>query len=480
MTGIFLCLAFLVMSCDPAKSLTNKRIKATENGLLKAVVFFGEDPERMKLTERMGYYQVPGVSIAVIDNYAIEWAKGYGIVYINSTESVTPESLFQAGELSQPVVAAGALSLADRGIIDLEADVNDYLRSWQISRNREGDQIQVTPLRLMSHSAGLIALFYEGYEMLAETPSLERILTGEETGYPPVLIDWVHLSDNYESDAHFAVLEKMIEDVEKKPIEQFISEAVFFPLSMDRSSLAQLPPEMLFADAANGHDRQGNPVPSKGLIYPVVSAKGLWTTAPDMARMAIGLMQAALGQTDSFLAPASARQMLSYQNGIRGLGVFVGDEGDNLHFYLMGRSKGFRCYMVAYPVRGQGAVILTNSENGEELIDEILRSVSDAYEWPHYIPEIKKYMRMDPSIYKLYEGLYEVDADYRLSVKHEDYYLVIQPTGQVPTKFYVESMATFFSTDPYIRIRFVRDEQGQVTGLVLRQRDFSLEAKKIE
>jgi CubicO group peptidase (beta-lactamase class C family) len=478
--GILFFLMLFCTGCDAAKMLTKKRIKTTENGLLKAVVFQGQEPERMKLAERMAYYQVPGVSIAAVDNYAIEWARGYGIVYVHSTEPVTTESLFQAGELSQPVAAAGALSLAGQGTIDLDADVNDYLQSWKISGNRLGGEVQVTLRRMISHSAGLIALHYEGVESIEDTPSLDQILRGEQTGYPPVLIDRVHLSELNYSDAHFAVLERVLEDVEGKPFPEFIAQSVFSPLGMEHSSFAQTLPEFLFDEAATGHDREGNPIAGKGYIYPVTSAKGLWTTPSDLALFAIDLMQTALGQTQKILTPDLARHMLSFQSGNRGLGLRLDDAGDNLHFYLRGRSKGFTCFMVAYPVKGQGVVIMANSENGEELIDEILRAVSEAYKWPHFIPEVKKLFRLDPSIYKLYEGRYEVNPDYHLTVTHEDYYLVIQPTGQVPTKFYVESTATFFSTDPYIRIRFVRDAEGRVTGLVLRQRDFRLEAKKIE
>jgi hypothetical protein len=135
--------------------------------------------------------------------------------------------------------------------------------------------------------------------------------------------------------------------------------------------------------------------------------------------------------------------------------------------------------MVAYPSRGQGVVIMANSDNGAYLIDEILRSISDAYKWPHFIPKIKTYYRLDPSVYAQYVGTYELRQDYILSVSHEDYYLVIQPTGQAPTKFFVESQSTFFSIDPYIEIQFLKDTTGSVTGLLLTQRGQTSEAKKI-
>jgi hypothetical protein len=172
--------------------------------------------------------------------------------------------------------------------------------------------------------------------------------------------------------------------------------------------------------------------------------------------------------------------MLTPQLGNQGLGFEVFDTGENLYFSQRGSTEGYECCMVAYPSRGQGVVIMANSDNGAYLIDEILRSISDAYKWPHFIPEIKTYFRLDPSVYAQYVGTYEVRPDYILNVAHEDYYLVIQPTGQAPTKFFVESQSTFFSVDPYIQIQFLKDSAGSVTGLLLTQRGQTSEARKIQ
>jgi hypothetical protein len=172
--------------------------------------------------------------------------------------------------------------------------------------------------------------------------------------------------------------------------------------------------------------------------------------------------------------------MLTPYMGDRGLGFSVKDEGDNLHFLKRGGNRGFKSFMVAYPARGQGAMIMTNSDNGAFLIDEILRGISAVYEWPHFKPEVRELYRLLPSVYEQYVGRYEVNPDYILNVFHEDYYLIIQPTGQAPTKFFVESQTVFFSTDPYTEVQFVKDSEGKVSELILRQRGVRLAARKIE
>lgn len=478
--GLYAILFLLLSGCDASKTLTKKRIKTAENGLLKSIVFEGEKPERMKLFERMTYYKVPGVSISVIDNFQIEWAKGYGVTKLDGQDPVTIFSIFQAASISQAVTAAGALTLVARGDIGLDVNINDYLQSWTLPENQLTQKDKVTLRRLLSRNSGLVPLEYEGIESIESKPTLRQILSGEKTDNPPVYVANTPGTELEYSEAGFAIIEKLIEDVSGQFFAEFMARVVLTPLQMERSSFADILPEQMFIDAVFGHNREGFPFKRKGHIYPVTAANGLWTTPSDLAVFTIELMSVALGHTQNVFDPELARDMLSVHIGNQGLGFFIADEGDNLHFYIRGKNKGFSCFLVGYPVKGQGVVIMANSENGEYLIDEILRAVSEAYDWPHFLPEIKKYFRLDPSAYQLYEGLYEVNPDYQLTVVHEDYYLIIQPTGQKATRFFVENSTTFFSTDPYIRIRFVRDAGGRVTGLILRQRDFRLEAKKLE
>ncbi len=361
--GLAAILFLFFPGCDASKTLTKERIKTAENGLLKSIVFEGEKPERMKLTDRMAYYKVPGVSISVIDNFQIEWAKGYGFTKLDGQDPVTIFSIFQAASISQAVTAAGALTLVARDDIGLDVNINDYLQSWTLPENQLTQKDKVTLRRLLSRNSGLVPLEYEGVESIKNKPSLLQILNGDKTDNPPVYVSSTPGTELEYSEAGFAIIEKLIEEKSGQFFAEFMARVVLTPFQMERSSFADILPDQMFIDAVFGHNRDGFPFERKGHIYPVTAANGLWTTPSDLAVFTIELMSAALGHAQS---------------------VF------------------------------------------------------------------------------------------------EDYYLIIQPTGQKATRFFVENPTTFFSTDPYIRIRFARDAEGTVTGLVLRQRDFRLEAKKIE
>jgi len=274
-------------------------------------------------------------------------------------------------------------------------------------------------------------------------------------------------------------LQQLIEDVSGRPLSELARERIFIPARMKNTYLAvELPPEAL-ASAASGHQRDGSLYPEKWRLYPELGAKGLWTTATDMANFIGDLMAAARGDESKFISPVAARAMLTTQAGSRGFGFVIEGSGDDVYFHWEGRTAGFACALLAFPARKQGIVVMTNSDNGQILIDEIFRAAAAAYNWPHFKPVERPLYRLDSSIYEQYVGRYEISPDYILDVKYEDYYLIIQPTGQAPTKFFVESETVFFSIDPFIRIQFRRDEQGHVTHLILWQQDFEQIAKKI-
>jgi CubicO group peptidase (beta-lactamase class C family) len=479
---IFLLLVVLVFpNCETEESLTRKRIDAVENGLLRTVVFKGEDPERMKLSERMVFYRVPGVSIAVIDKYVIEWAQGYGVERVRTEMPITPDLLFQAASISQSVAAWGIFHLVEQGKIYLDMDANTHLKSWKIPESSVTRETKATPRHLMSHCAGLISLKLAGYPFGKNMPTVLDILQGQKpSNSPGVYIYKEPETEAQYSELGYAVLHQLLEDVEGKPFHQILSETVLRPLHMNQSTFEIPLPDIMRTKAVAGHTRQGDPVKEGWFYYPVAAASGLWSTPSDLCLFAIDVMKTAVGQSQTVVSSESSRKMLTPQLRNQGLGFEIFDTGENLYFSKRGSTEGYECCLVAYPSRGQGVVIMVNSDNGAYLIDEILRSISDAYKWPHFIPEIKTYYQLDPSVYAQYVGTYEVRPDYILTVAHEDFYLVIQPTGQAPTKFFVESQSTFFSIDPYIQIQFLKDTAGSVTGLLLTQRGQTSEARRIE
>src|SRR5579871_4732866 len=147
------------------------RIAHVVNGLLPETALRGAAATPQKLAERMSYYETPGLTVAVIEDHAIAWARGFGVKDVRSADPVTTETLFQAASISKPVTAMAALHLVEAGKLDLDADVNTYLVSWKVPAS--GDwQPRITLRQLLSHTAGLTIHGFPGYLASRPLPTL--------------------------------------------------------------------------------------------------------------------------------------------------------------------------------------------------------------------------------------------------------------------------------------------------------------------
>ncbi|HEV3051622.1 MAG TPA: serine hydrolase domain-containing protein, partial [Longimicrobium sp.] len=172
---------------DPALAA---RIARVENGLTTPVVVAGRADQGAPIAERMRAAHTPAVSIAVINNGRIEWARAYGVLEAGGTAAADTGTLFQAASISKPVAVLGALSLVQRGQLALDADVNTFLRSWRVPENAFTAQEKVTLRRLVSHSAGLTVHGFPGYAMTAAVPTTVQVLDGQPpANTAPVRVD---------------------------------------------------------------------------------------------------------------------------------------------------------------------------------------------------------------------------------------------------------------------------------------------------
>ncbi|MBN1939977.1 MAG: beta-lactamase family protein [Candidatus Aminicenantes bacterium] len=471
---------FAAAGCGDTSPAVARKIKAVEKGLMSSVHLQGLPSEKFDLSERMAFYRIPAVSIAVIDQKEIVWARAYGERDNQVHQPASNETLFQGGAFSQVVASAVVYALAEQGRVSLDEDAGEGLSSWIFPPEFEPKERHLDLRSLLAHGAGLSDQILPGYAHDVQLPSLPQVLDGTKPAANGPL--WVPpaaapVRTRY-SEAGYVVLETFLTDRTGEPFDRLARDRVFHPAGMRDSTFSVPLPDELRAKAASGHLREGRPVSGLWKRYPEKAAKSLWTTPSEYALFLLDLLRSAENGAGKILPPEAARSMLGRQLESFGPGFLVEGRDDDIQFLSRGKTHGFACAFVLYPVRGQGAVIMTNSDNGFTLIDEILCALSAAYEWPGYKPVAKQVLRLDSETYKSFTGRYEAGPNYYLDVTWEDYYLVIQPTGQAATRFYAEGQTLFYSTDPYIRIQFIRDK-GPVESLVLWQQDFELRARKI-
>jgi CubicO group peptidase (beta-lactamase class C family) len=384
-------------------------VSAVENALQPAMYAQGKPIAAMNILDRMKYYHVPGVSVAVIDNGKIDWAKGYGIKETGGNDPVTPETLFQAASISKPVTALGTLQLVEKGILNLDSPVNDKLVSWKVPENEFSEKEKVTLRRLLTHSAGLTVSGFPGYTTSEQIPTPVQVLDGEKpANTSPVRVDMIPGSEWRYSGGGFVVTQLLVADVSGKPFQETMQATVLAPLEMNHSTFEQPLPRDKTEQAASAHLANGEVVKGMWHVYPELAAAGLWSTPSDLCRFAIELQKSVAGGSNKVISQEMAVKMLAPGIGNWGLGVGLGESTaeEKRSFSHGGGNKGFICMLFAFVNKGQGAVVMTNSENGNELVMEILRSLSSVYGWSILQPKEVALVEIAPEKLIRYAGDY--------------------------------------------------------------------------
>lgn len=467
-----------------AGSAADPRVASVERGLLRTPLLATQPHERVGLAERMEQLRVPGVSGAVIADFQIQWARGYGRKEAGDETAVTPDTLFLAGSISKPVTAVAALRLVEQGRLDLDADVNDALRSWQVPPNDRW-QPRVTLRHLLSHSGGLTVHGFPGYPRDEALPSLVQILDGAApSNTPSIRVDTLPGAQPRYSGGGYCIAQQLLVDVTGIPFPQLMRELVLGPLGMTRSTYENPLPEARWDEAATGHRAGGRPVYGKWHVYPEMAAAGLWTTPTDLCRFVIALQRALAGDDSTFLSRQLAQQTVTPHGEPRtGLGLFLDKQAGM--FEHGGQDEGFVCHLRAYEEGGRGAVVMTNSDRPGTLIPEILRGIGSAYGWPNAVPKQRipaAGVTGDANTAAAYVGEYELRPDYRLRVTHEHGGLFLSAPGQPAMEVLPDAEAddTYFLRAANADVRFVRAPDGQVTGLTFRQNGRPMPAKKLD
>jgi CubicO group peptidase (beta-lactamase class C family) len=333
----------------------------------------------------MDLYQVPGVSVAVFNDFELDYVEVHGVKDVTTREPVTEGTLFQAASMSKSVAAAGVLRLAEEGGVSLDAAINVYLASWQLPYNSLQESEAVTLRRLLSHTAGTTVSGFRGYRYTEPIPSLIQILEGAPpANSAPVVVELVPGSRFQYSGGGYLVAQQAVEDVTGLSFPEFIHARVLEPTGMSSSTFEQPLPPAKSSEPASGYYADGTAVPGGHHVYPEIAAGGLWATSADVARFLVEIQRSLAGISDDVLRQESAVTMVTEVMRDYSLGFDLWEYGGERYFGHSGANDGFRGRMLAHRSDGFGVVILTNSDNGLELAGAIVRVIGDREGWPGF------------------------------------------------------------------------------------------------
>ncbi|MFX1255414.1 MAG: serine hydrolase domain-containing protein [Promethearchaeota archaeon] len=461
--------------------MDNPKMKVINNILVEKSLKF-KPTMYSTLEKQMRKHFIPGVSIAVINDYKIDWTEGFGVKEKGKNEIITSETLFQAGSISKPVAALGALRLVQEDKIGLDDDVNDYLKTWKIPKN--GDyQPRVTVRQILSHTAGITVHGFPGYPKSVPLASEIEVLNGE--GYAnteKIEVDWIPgLSFRY-SGGGYTILQHLMADITGQPFPELMNELVLNRLGMTNSTYSQpLPTELWGKEATGHHNVYGNSIPGKWHIYPEMAAAGLWTTPTDLAKFTIEIQLSKLGKSNKIISKSLTEEMLSPQkNSTYGLGFGIEKKEDQVIFQHGGWDEGFVSSLVAYADHGKGIVVMTNKDfMSNILIKEIVDTVAHAYNWSGYVERENYNFIPDSKVEEDIIGKYELESEFFFEISKESNQLFLQPTGQPKIRLFTKSELKYFTKAVNVEIEFTREKEGTIRKLILKQGEKEFEAKRV-
>jgi CubicO group peptidase (beta-lactamase class C family) len=438
----------------------NAHTRFVEKNLLPAIVEAGTKP--FALEDRMRAYGVPGVSVAVVHNGKLEWARGWGVRAANTCAPVTAETNFQAASISKVVTALIALRLVEQGKLSLDKDINSYLTSWKLPGNEKLAPRSVTLRELLSHTAGLNVHGFPGYSVSARIPTAVQVLNGEAPAVTEAVKVVLPMGQQWQySGGGYVITQLALSDAIGVPFDKLADQEVFRPLGMHRSAFAQPPSPRILSNVALGHG-DGKVIDGGYHIYPELGPAGIWTTPSDLARLLMDIQASANGHPSRLLSPKMTAQMLTPVKGDWGLGPALFGAGADRRFGHDGVNEGFQSTMVGYVHKGDGIVVMTNGA-GKRLADEIVRAVATDYGWNELAAKHIVEARISPDVLARLAGRYE-GSGMSVYLDFRNAHLFAQTGSPNPERLIALTTERFKTEGSGIVVELQRKRDGEVSG----------------
>lgn len=298
----------------------------------------------------------------------LAWTQCIGYSDVADKKPVTVETIFNIGSISKTVSAWGFMQLSEKGLIDLDAPINQSLSRWKIPQSPY-DVSKVTLRRILSHTAGLSVHGYGGAEQGTKLLTLEESLEGKtkRNGESVRLINEPGTKWQY-SGGGYTLAQLVLEEKTKEHFAEYMKAHVFKPLGLMHSNYEWT--EKMMPNSATAYDNLGNPI--KNRIFTEQAAAGLQTTILDLAHFAELSITKNPRKLNKVLQPQTIELMqqpvLPFSNeGESGLGYrFMNYAGFRTSGHT-GENVGWSAAMFIDLPTKSAIIMLCNGSNGDHV-----------------------------------------------------------------------------------------------------------------
>jgi len=464
-TFSFFILLFAFISNELiAQSTIDQKIKRIESNLFPLLQIADSVYKPSSIEQRLKELGINGISIAVINNYKLQWAKGYGMADVKSNTPVSPATLFLAGSISKSINALGVLKLVDKKKIDLNKNINEYLRSWKFPEDSFTKSKKISVANLLSHSAGLSVHGFPGYTPGDSIPTVPQILDGKRPANSAAVRSLFEPGIKFKySGGGTTITQLIVSDVTGLPYENYMQKEVLKPLGMSNSTFKQPYTKGAYTNYSTAYYAGGNEVSGRFHVYPEMGAAGLWTNPTDLSKFIIETQLSYKGRSNKLLSKETTEKMLTFHvDTAVGLGVFLNKVSGNQFFSHGGADEGFRATYFGSFEDGYGAVIMVNSDNGR-IMNEILHSIENVYGWPKQTTVNKrKTIKVPADSLKQFEGKYYFNDGDSATVRLQQDGAWMFLNNDSPAKMYFTEPGIFFTFRYPYKFQFLKKEDNTI------------------
>jgi CubicO group peptidase (beta-lactamase class C family) len=343
---------------------------------------------KARVEEILHRHPAVGLAVGVVRGGSLAFFYGHGVADIASGRPVTEDTVFRIGSLTKTFTAIAVMQLWERGLLDLDAPANDYLRGYKLVPAKATHR-PATVRHLLTYTAGLPQVVYltrafkptlgEMVEYGQRVPPLAEFYHGElhlvaEPGA-------MHIYSNHS----FATLGQIVADVSGEPLDRYFTGHIFEPLGMGHTDL--LRSERVRDQLATEYAlRSHGPRPIRDCDLITAGSGGVYSTTRDMARYVAALLGGGASERGQLLRPETLAAMFEpqYQPDPRlpgvGLAFYRRDVGGHLIVEKDGLVRGFAAQMFVAPDNDVGVVAFTNGARAAHgwLGPEVLGVLRDA------------------------------------------------------------------------------------------------------
>jgi CubicO group peptidase (beta-lactamase class C family) len=415
---------------------------------------------RAKIKRELVEKDVPSLAVAVARNGKIIWEEGFGWADREKRISATEHTMYSLASISKPITATGLMVLVERGLIDLDKPINDYLGESKLN-GRAFDTSGATVRRVANHTAGLplhYQFFYrdEPYRRPAMDETIRRYANlvtppGERSQY---------------SNLGYGIIDYVLERVSGKSYPDFMREEVFVPLGLTRMSVHIGPGLEEFT--ATRYTPDGTPYPFYDFDHPGGSA--VFSSAHDLVRFGMFHLKNHLTDQRQIISDGSIDEMhkptASEEEG-SGYGIGWASSTNDKGLRTISHSGGMggvRTNLILLPDQNAAVVVLCNASSSlpSDISREIIVVLAPGKTEEPEPPEAGAEVALPEDLIEKFVGNYTLGS--LIARIYEDNGRLAAETNQGSSPLVYQGNGVFIvSLAPSIKLTF--EVEGDVTFL---------------